>query len=174
MGVYKYIREAWKKPDSTLAKERLLVWRREPVTVRLAKPTRLDRARSLGYKAKPGIFVVRQRVKRGGRMRPKFKGGRRPKTMRRKKIVNKSYQWVCEERAIRKYPNCEVLNSYYVAIDGQHIWYEVIIVDRDHPAIKSDKQLSWITTKNHKGRVQRGLTGAAKRSGKPQKALKHL
>ena len=167
MGLYKYIREAWKKPDSKVMKERYIQWRKEPVTVRLDKPTRLDRARSLGYRAKPGIVVVRQRVKRGGRQRPKFKGGRRPKTMRRTKIVAKSYQWVCEERAQKKYPNCEILNSYFVGKDGQSIWYEVILVDRSHPAIKKDKQLIWITNGKHKGRVFRGRTSAGRRSGSP-------
>ncbi|RLE43259.1 50S ribosomal protein L15e [Candidatus Woesearchaeota archaeon] len=169
MGVYKYIRELWKRPSSNLSqlmRERYIQWRREPATIRIERPTRLDRARSLGYKAKPGIIVVRQRVIRGGRQRPKFRAGRRSKAMRRKKIVAKSYQWICEERAARKYPNCEVLNSYYVGRDGKYIWYEVILVDRAHPAIKTDKELSWITSNKHRGRVFRGKTSAARRSGK--------
>lgn len=162
MSMYKYIRNAWKKPSRELLKDRLIKWRQEPVTFRIDKPTRLDRARSLGYKAKEGVIIVRQRVMRSARVRPKFKGGRRSRTMRRKKIVNKSYQIICEERVARKYPNCEVLNSYYVNKDGSHMWYEVILVDRDHPAIKKDKELAWITTK--KGRVHKGMTSAAKRS----------
>ncbi|KKT75754.1 MAG: 50S ribosomal protein L15e, partial [Candidatus Peregrinibacteria bacterium GW2011_GWA2_44_7] len=40
--------------------------RKEPVTLVLEHPTRLDRARSLGYKAKQGCIVARQRVGRGG------------------------------------------------------------------------------------------------------------
>ena len=35
---------------------------------------RIDRARSLGYKPKQGVIIVRQRVIRGGRMRPDIKG----------------------------------------------------------------------------------------------------
>ncbi len=172
MGVYQHIRELWKKPRSNfieLMKQRFIEWRREPATVRIERPTRLDRARSLGYKAKPGIIIVRQRVLRGGRMRPKIRKGRRPKAMRRKKIVAKSYQWICEERAARKYPNYEVLNSYFVGKDGKYIWYEVILVETSHPAIKADKNLSWITSNKHKGRVFRGLTSAAKKSGKKSK-----
>ncbi len=170
MGIYKYIRESWKNPKKgmkELYRQRLIKWRKEPVTVKLEKPTRLDKARSVGYKAKPGVFVVRQRVNRGGRMRPKFKSGRRSKHMRRKKIVTKSYQQVAEERAGRKYKNCEVLNSYQVAQDGKFYWFEIILVDRDHPAIKSDKDLAWI--KDHKGRAQRGLTSAGTRSRGLQK-----
>lgn len=167
MGLYKHIREAWKKPGKTMPevmKTRLISWRRQPVTVRLKRPTRLDRARSLGYRAKQGIFVVRQRVLRGGRQRPDIKGGRRPKHNRQKKVLNMSYQTVAERRVDMKYPNCEVLNSYMVAEDGVYYWYEVIMVDRDHPAIKKDKQLSWIAGHEQKGRAFRGLSSSGRKS----------
>jgi large subunit ribosomal protein L15e len=165
MGIYKYIREAWKRPKDTLKelnKERLISWRKEPSTIRIERPTRLDRARSLGYRAKPGIIVVRQRVISGGRQRETFTGGRRSKHMRRKKIVAKNYQQVAEERANRKYLNCEVLNSYQVGGDGKHFWFEIILVDRDHPQILKDDQLGWVVFK--KGRAQRGLTSAGRKS----------
>ena len=60
-----------------------------------------------------------------------------------------------------KYPNCEVLNSYYVAEDGLHLWYEIILVDRTHPVIMADPRISWISS--HKGRVYRGLTSSARK-----------
>ena len=164
MGVYKYIREAWKKPRENmpdLMKSRLILWRKQPTTLRIERPTRLDRARSLGYKAKEGILVVRQRLIRGGRQRP-LPGHRRHKRMTRRKIVGKSYQQVAEERAAKKFKNCEVLNSYYVADDGKHYWYEVILVDRANPSVKADPKLSWIAKK--KGRAERGLTSAGKSS----------
>ncbi|MFH1440277.1 MAG: 50S ribosomal protein L15e [Candidatus Woesearchaeota archaeon] len=167
MGVYKYVRELWKKPQESLGdlwKQRLFLWRREPVTIRLDYPTRIDRARSLGYKAKPGYIIVRQRVKRGGRMRPKPAGGRRPKKYTRRKNVGKSYQSVAEERVARKYVNCEVLNSYWVAQDGIYYWYEVILVDKNHPVIKKDKNIKWISEPQHRARVFRGLTSAARKS----------
>lgn len=167
MSVYKYIREAWKKPKHRLGalwQQRLIKWRREPVTVRINRPTRLDRARSLGYKAKPGIIVVRQRVNRGGKQRPKFKGGRRSKHMRRRMVLAKNYQQIAEERANKKFVNCEVLNSYEVAKDGRFYWYEIILVDKSHPAIKSDKNLKWLSEKQHTGRVYRGLTSTARKS----------
>lgn len=165
MGMYKYVRDLWKKPKKNLGevqKKRLVLWRKQPVTVRIEKPTRIDRARSLGYKAKQGFVVVRQRVNRGGRMRPRPAGGRRPKRYSRTKTVKKNYQWVAEERAVKKYTNCEVLNSYWVGQDGQHYWYEVILLDREHPNIKKDLNLRRIAAK--RGRVHRGLTSAGRKS----------
>src|SRR3989344_2793340 len=102
MGMYKYIREAWKKPQENIElwQKRLIEWRGQPVTIRIDRPTRLDRAHSLGYKAKPGVFMVRQRVLLGGRMRAKVSGGRRPKHFRHKKILGMSYQLVAEQRTI--------------------------------------------------------------------------
>jgi len=60
MGVYKHIRELWKQPKKNLGelwKQRLILWRRGEATVKIKHPTRLDRARSLGYKAKQGVFI---------------------------------------------------------------------------------------------------------------------
>lgn len=167
MGVYQKIREIWKKPKENLGniwKERLIKWRRGPSTVRVNKPTRLDRARSLGYKAKQGIFVVRQRLKKGGHVREKLKAGRRPRAYGTNKPLKQSYQTIAEQRVAKKYPNCEILNSYWVAQDGIFYWYEVIVVDKSHPAVKADKNLSWISGKAHKRRVFRGLTSSGKRA----------
>jgi len=165
MGLYKYLRQAWKKPDGeheAVYKQRLILWRKQPVTVRAVYPTRLDRARSLGYKSKQGFLIVRQRVDRGGRMRSNDRGGRRPKANRRFMILDKNYQQVAEERAVQKYSNCEVLNSYYAGEDGKHYWYEVILIDRAHPNIQNDLVLRRVAAQ--KGRVFRGLTSAGKRS----------
>ena len=152
MGYIKYLKKALKKPS----KERLMAFRREEATVRVDHPTRINRARSLGYKAKKGVFVVRQRVPRSHKMRPAriMKGGRRSKHARRKLVLDLRLQEICERRVNKKYPNCEILNSYFVAADGKHKWYEVIVVDRASPNLKSDKQLSQIT--KQRGRVFRG------------------
>ncbi len=165
MGYQKYVKELWKKPKKTLREEnklRLIQWRRDPATLRIERPTRIDRARNLGYKAIQGIIMVRQRVKRGGHTRPKIRHGRRPKHFTQRKVLNLSYKTIAEQRANKKFKNCEVLNSYFVLKDGNHSWYEIILVDRNHPRIKKDKQLSWI--KKKKGRVFRGLTSAGKKS----------
>jgi len=164
MGMYKYIREAWKKPNEVLEdlwQQRLIKWRTEPTTVRIEKPTRLDRARSLGYKAKPGFIIVRQRVNRGGRQRPQIRHPRRSKAMSRRKDLTMNYQAVAENRAVQKYPNCEVLNSYYAGEDGLHYWYEIILVDRANPSVLADSKIRWIFS--HKGRSERGLTSAGRR-----------
>ena len=148
----------------TLMWERLMAWRREPVIVRLEHPTRLDRARRLGYKAKQGYFLVRIRVRRGGRRKSRPKRGRKPKKMGVNKYTpKKSIRWIAEERVQRKYPNAEVLNSYPVGRDGRSKWYEVILVDPNHPVIKSDPNINWICDSVHKNRVHRGLTGAGKK-----------
>jgi len=170
MGVYKYIRDYWKQPKENLGelwKQRLILWRREPTTIRIEYPTRLDRARSLGYRAKPGFVIVRQRVAMGSHKRQKFAGGRRPRHNRRRLVLDKSYQQIAEERAHDKYPNCEVLNSYYVAEDGLYKWYEILLVDKAHPQIIADPKINWICTE--KGRAERGLTS----TGKKTRGLRH-
>ena len=95
-------------------------------------------------------------------MRSRPAGGRRPKRYGRTKLVKKSYQWVAEERAVKKYTNCEVLNSYYVGQDGKHYWYEVILLDKHHPNILKDPVLRRIAKQT--GRVHRGLTSTAKKT----------
>ena len=67
-------------------------------------------------------------------------------------------------RAAKKYTNLEVLNSYWVSKDGQYYWYEVILVDKEHPAIRADKNIKWISEKKHTRRAFRGLTSAARKS----------
>ncbi len=167
MGLYQHIRKIWKKPTkeySALFKQRMIQWRAEPSTVRVERPTRLDRARSLGYKAKPGFVIVRQRVLSGGRMRPKIRQGRRPKHNRRFMVLDKNYRQVAEGRAAAKFPNLEVLNSYFLAKDGKNYWFEVIFVDKSHPAIQADSNINWIASNKNRRRVFRGLTSAAIKS----------
>ncbi|MBS3107096.1 50S ribosomal protein L15e [Candidatus Woesearchaeota archaeon] len=160
MALYKYLREAWKKPrENPFYQQRLIQWRTEPVTLKIPHPTRLDRARSLGYKAKPGYIVVRQRVNRHKRQHASHLiGGRRSRASSYDKELSKNYRQVAEERAVQNYSNCEVLNSYLVGEDGRHYWFEVILVDRAHPQILSDPRISWIATQ--RGRASRGLTSA--------------
>ncbi len=144
--MYKYMALAWRKPSesyvSSLMKERLIAWRRQPTVVRIEKPTRIDRARSLGYKAKVGFVVVRVRVRKGGLRKPRPRSGRRPKRMGVYGFSPwKSLRKIAEERASRKYPNLKVMGSYWVGEDGRHKWFEVILVDPHHPSIKSDREL---------------------------------
>lgn len=172
MGYLKYIKELWKKPkenfDKTFGANAWRDWlvqlRSQPAILRIKKPTRPDRARALSYKAKQGIFIVRARVTKGGRKRPKIKGGRRPKRIGRFIQLRKSDQIIAEERVAKKYTNAEVLNSYWVGEDGKYKWYEVILIDREHPAIKADKNYSWVAKPSSRGRVFRGKTSAGRKS----------
>ena len=163
--MYKHMQEAWKNPSESyvkeLMRERLPKWRRQPAVVRIDRPTRLDRARALGYRAKKGFVVVRVKVRRGGRRKTRFLHGRRPKRMGVNKItMAKSIQRIGEERVAKKYPNMEVLNSYWVWSDGKYKYYEVILVDPQSPSIINDKKINWICSKKHTNRALRGLTSA--------------
>ena len=166
--MYKYIRDAWKNPDESYVRElmwqRAPKWRRQPVITRIDRPTRLDRARSLGYKAKKGYVVVRTRVRRGSRRKSRFTSGRKPSKMGVNKITAaKSIQRIAEERVSKKYPNMEVLNSYWVWADGKYKYFEVILVDPQSPSIKNDPKINWICSGKHKDRAGRGLTSAGKK-----------
>ena len=163
-GMYYYIREAWKKPDINLLRERMIEWRKSEVFTRVDKPLRLDRARALGYKDKKGFVVIRIRLKRGGHKRSRPNKGRRSKRMHARKNLQMNYRWIAESRVSKNYPNLEVLNSYLIGKDGVHYFYEVICVDPDRPEINNDKTINWISQGRNRKRPLRGLTSAAKKS----------
>ena len=163
MGVYKRLGELWRSKEyKHVLREHMIKWRREPVVLRVDKPTRLDRARSLGYKAKKGFIIARVHLNRGGRKRPRFKGGRRSKHMRRRKVLDKSYQWVAEERVNKRFVNMAVLNSYYLAKDGKKYYWEVILVDPE--IVKNYDGYEWLGDGKHRTRVYSGKTSAGRRS----------
>lgn len=167
MGIYKYIRNAWTQPKENMAvqyKQYLIQWRQEGSTVRLEHPTRLDRARSLGYRAKQGIFVVRQKVGHGLHNRTDWNGGRHSSNMSATMNLAMNYQTIAERRAGAVYPNCEVLNSYLVGKDGKNSWYEVILVDRAHPAVLADPALKWVALPANRRRAMRGLTSSQRKT----------
>jgi len=164
MGYQKYMKSLWRsKEHKELMNERLISWRKEPVLIRIDKPTRLDRAHALGYKAKQGFVLTRIRIGKGSSKREKPSGGRKPAHAGLTKMNPKmNLQHIAEMRVNRKFPNLEVLNSYYVAEDGKHKWFEVILVDPNHSCIKNDPKLKWIC--NTKRRAFRGLTSSGKKS----------
>ena len=166
MGMYKYLSKLLQDKDSLnkIIRERMMIWRSEPSQVRIEYPTNLIAARSLGYRAKQGFILVRIRVKRGGKQRPRIVKGRRPKHTSQRLILKKSYHWMAEERVARVYKNLEVLNSYVAGKDGKNYWFEVILVDPESPSIKADPKINWICSNKHRGRVFRGLTSAGRKS----------
>lgn len=95
MGAYKYVTELYKKKQSDVLRFLLRVryvsddsrlftfpdskcrcweYRQLNVIHRASRPSRPDKARRLGYKAKQGYVVYRVRVRRGNRKKPVPKG----------------------------------------------------------------------------------------------------
>jgi large subunit ribosomal protein L15e len=164
---YSHIKDAWKDPDdgdlAELQWQRKQEWRDQGAIERVERPTRLDKARELGYKAKQGIVVVRVAVRKGTARKRRFKAGRRSKRQGVNRIGRRtSIQRMAEQRASRKYPNLRTLASYWVGEDGSQKWHEVILLDPEHGAIQNDDDLGWICDDSHKGRAFRGLTNAGK------------
>lgn len=95
MGAYKYIGELYKKKQSDVLRfllrvrcvisdvlctrsdkilDRCWEYRQLNVIHRASRPSRPDKARRLGYKAKQGFVIYRIRVRRGNRKKPVPKG----------------------------------------------------------------------------------------------------
>lgn len=122
--------------------------RNEPSIIRIERPTRPDKARMLGYKAKTGYVIVRVKIGKGGRKKRAVHMGRKPsKSGMLRFTSHESLQLISEKRANRKYPNLEVVNSYYLTEDGTQKWYEIIL-----------------TKMPVRGRVYRGLTSQGRRA----------
>jgi len=171
MGAYKFLEELYKRKQSDLLRFilRIRCWQLRQLAAihRATRPTRPDKARRLGYKAKQGYVIYRVRVKRGGRKRPVSKGITygKPKTAGVNQLkFQRSHKSVAEERAGRKCGSLRVLNSYWIAQDSTYKYYEVILVDPSHKAIRRDARINWICKPVHKHRELRGLTAAGKRN----------
>ncbi|MCK5150637.1 MAG: 50S ribosomal protein L15e, partial [Candidatus Thorarchaeota archaeon] len=108
MSAYKRMNQQWVKEQqerSEMVRSRLIVWRKQGTIVRLEHPTRLGRARALGFKAKQGYVVVRIKTGRGTREKPRPKKGRKPRNLGVTKFTpQKSRRWISEERVGRKFP----------------------------------------------------------------------
>jgi len=151
-SAYQYMamwyRKVGREVHERLMRSVLIKWRKEPAIVRVERPFRLERARKLGYKPKQGVVVARVRLIRGPFNRRRPDSGRRPKRMGVYGITAwKSWRQVAEERAARKFPGLEVLNSYWVADDGIYRYFEVILIDCNQPTIQRDPLYSGICGK---------------------------
>ena len=124
-----YITQTWLrmwKENSDELKSKAIAWRTEPTIHRIERPNRLDRAR----------------VGRGGMRKQRPVSGRRPKhigVVHIKQGIN--MRKVAERRVNEKFPNLEVLGSYFLHKDGMNIWYEVILADPSHPSISKDREM---------------------------------
>ena len=157
-----------------------------PVVHRATRPSRPDKARRLGYKAKQGYVIYRVRVRRGGRKRPNPKGivYGKPKHQGINHLKwRRTLRSKAEERVGQRCGNLRVLNSYWInqvgrvpsralprlrpltaayVQDSTYKYYEVILVDPSHPTIRRDPRINWITKPVMKKRELRGLTAAGR------------
>ena len=171
MGAFKYLEELWKKKQSDLLRFVLRVraweYRQLPVVHRCSRPSRADKARRLGYKKTQGYVVYRCRIRRGGRKRNIRKGivfGKPVNHGIRKLKKEQTHKNIAEQRVGRRCANLRVLNSYWVGQDASNKFYEVIMVDPNHKAIRRDPRINWICSSKHGHREQRGLTAIGKKS----------
>merc|ERR1712029_337148 len=149
MGAYAYLAELSNRKQSDFARflSRVRCWNYRQLNVihRATRPSRPDKARRLGYKAKQGFVVYRVRVRRGNR----------------------------KKRVARRCGGLRVLNSYWINQDGVYKYFEVILVDPSHKAIRRDAWINWICDAVHKRRETRGLTSAGKKSRGIGKGHRH-
>merc|ERR1712168_10791 len=172
MGAYKYLSELYRKKQSDVMRYllRIRCWQYRQLNKvhRCPRTTRPDKARRLGYKNKQGFVVYRVCMRRGGRKRPVAKGCPygKPKTsgaVKQQKPV-RNLRSIAEERVGRRLKGLRVLNSYWVAADSTYKYYEIILVDPHHKAIRKDPKINWMCAPTQKHRELRGLTAAGKSS----------
>ncbi len=131
MGAFKYIRENEKKlyKNKERVKQILTDARSGSLVERIERPTKLFRAKEIGYKAKPGYTVVRVKVGKGSFRRERPNHARRPSKSGIFYNLSISKQRIAENRAMKRYSNLELLGSYFIVDDGQNSWYEVLLKD---------------------------------------------
>ena len=180
MGAYKYLEELWKKKQSEVLRFLLRIrcweYRQLPAIHRAARPSRPDKARRLGYKAKQGYVIYRVRVRRGGRKRPNPKGvvyGKPVNQGINSLNFERNHRSKAEERVGARCTNLRVLNSYWINQDSTYKYFEVILVDPSHNAIRRDPRINWICAPTMKHRENRGLTAAGRHARGVGKGPKH-
>ncbi|KAF8543336.1 ribosomal protein L23/L15e core domain-containing protein [Trichophaea hybrida] len=136
MGALKYVEEIQKKKQSDILRFLLRVrcWEYRALNVihRASRPSRPDKARRLGYKAKQGYVIYRIRVRRGNRKKPVPKGATYGKPTNQgvnQLKYQRSLRATAEERVGRRCSNLRVLNSYWINQDATYKYFEVILVD---------------------------------------------
>ncbi len=131
----------WQENRAEIRKKAVL-WRKQHSLTKIDKPSRIKRARRLGYKAKPGIIIVRMRVGAGGMRKNRPKGGRRPKHLGVSRIKGRTnMKQVAENRVAQRYSNMTILGSYFLYGDSMHYWYEVVLADQYNSNVIKDIHL---------------------------------
>ena len=62
----------------------------------------------------------------------------------------RSLKSTAEERVGRRCANLRVLNSYWINQDSTYKYFEIILVDPQHKAIRRDPRINWIVKPVHK------------------------
>merc|ERR1712010_105356 len=97
---------------------------------------------------KQGYVIYRVRVRRGGRKRPVQKG--------------RVYGKPRNSGRLRKIKKPRTHKS--IGQDASYKFYEVILVDPAHKAIRRDPRINWIVSPKHARRERRGLTTTGRKS----------
>lgn len=172
MAAYKYLEALYRHKQSDVFRflNRVRTWeyRQLPAVCRVNTPTRVEKARKLGYRAKPGYVCFRVRVRKGDKKRAVKKGIVYGKPRNAGVSQQKSFRslQVEAERIFERSAGkgLRTLNSYYVAKDGLYKYYEVLAVCPGTQAIRNDPKINWIVSTLHKSRAQRGKTHAGRKS----------
>merc|ERR1712113_131846 len=169
MGSYKYIEELWRKKQSDLLRFLLRVrcweFRQLPAIVRLSRPSRIDKARRMGFRAKQGYVVYRVCIRRGNRKKIVPKGivfGKPTNHGVTQLKPKRNLRVIAEGRVGLKFGGLSVVNSYWVNQDSTYKYFEVILVDPGHKAIRNDPRINWICNATHKHRELRGITSSGR------------
>jgi len=116
----------WKENAPEL-RERVVGWRKQNAITRIDKPSRLQRARRLGYKAKQGIVVIRMRVGTGGMRKQRPTGGRRPKHLGVTRIkADDDMKTVAERRVLQMHVKKELDLIIFLLVLGLHYFFHLL------------------------------------------------
>jgi large subunit ribosomal protein L15e len=175
-----YLREIHRRKQSDvmryLQRVRVCEYRQRGECFRVNRPTHLERARTLGYKAKIGYVLYIVRVKKGNFKREYNNGNTRGKCKNAgiHEIKPAQRKQATAEMVVgKKCTNMAVLNSYWVGQDASYKYYEVILVSRQCETIRNDPKINWICKATMKHRECRGLTSATRKSRGLGKGLKY-
>jgi large subunit ribosomal protein L15e len=163
--------EIWRKKKtdimSFLLQIRAWEYRQLPSIYRVSQPSRPEKARKLGYKAKQGFIIFRVKIRRGNRKKPVKKGitNGKPKNHGINELkFKRNKKSLAEERVGKICGNLRVLNSYWINQDSIYKYFEVILVDPFHSNIKKNINYRWICCSVAKHRELRGLTSSGRKS----------
>ncbi|CAI9156814.1 unnamed protein product [Rangifer tarandus platyrhynchus] len=137
MGAYKYIEELWRKKQSDVMRFLLRVrcWQYRQLSALHRAPRPTRPAKARRLGYKAKQGYAIYRVRS-----------------------------VAEGRAGSHCGALRVLNSYWDGEDATYKFFEIILIDPFHKAIRRNPDTQWITKPVHKHRGMRGLTSAGRKS----------